>query len=84
MTPEASTFLAAALKSATLNGTFSPADVGARIGMDRHRAEAAARWLSNAGVLSLGFDQAANFTPEYRKAHAPAAKKARGAKANKK
>ena len=80
MTQEASTFLAAALKSATLNGSFTPADVGARIGMDKTRAEAAARWLSNAGVLVLGFDQAAHFSPEYRKAHAAPSKKARKAK----
>jgi hypothetical protein len=71
VTTEASTLLAAALKATTLSGSFSPADVGARVGMDKFRAQAAARWLANAGVLELGFDSAAHFTADYRKAHAP-------------
>jgi hypothetical protein len=78
MTKDASTLLAAAIKSATLTGSFSPAEVGARVGLDKVQSELAARWLANAGVLELGFDSAAHFTAEYRKAHAPppAAKKA--------
>jgi hypothetical protein len=39
--------------------------------MDKFRAQAAARWLANAGVIELGFDSAAHFTADYRKAHAP-------------
>ena len=73
MNSEASTLLAAALKSASINGSFSPAEIGARIGLNKFQAEAAARWLANAGVLELGFDSAAHFTPEYRKANPPAA-----------
>jgi len=73
MTKDASTLLAAALKSATLTGSFSPAEVGARVGLDKVQSELAARWLANAGVLELGFDSAAHFTAEYRKAHAPPA-----------
>ena len=73
MTTEASTLLAAALKSATLKGSFCPTDLGARVGLNKIQAEAAARWLANAGVLELGFDSAAHFTPEHRKAHTPAA-----------
>ncbi len=69
MTSEASTLLAAALKSATLSGSFSPAELGARLGLNKFQSEAAARDLSNAGILELGFDCAANFSPEYRKAH---------------
>jgi hypothetical protein len=76
MTNEASTLLAAALKSATLSGSFSPAELGAKIGLNKFQAEAAARDLSRAGVLELGFDCAANFSPEYRKAHAKTPAKA--------
>lgn len=71
MTTEASAFLAAALKTATLNGSFSPKDIGAKIGLNKFQAEAAARSLANDGVLSLGFDSAAHFTPEYKKAKSP-------------
>ena len=71
MTPEATSLLAAAIKSATLAGSFDPVTVGARVGLDKFRAQAAARTLANAGVLELGFDCAANFTAEYRKASAP-------------
>jgi hypothetical protein len=69
MTNEASTLLAAALKSATLSGSFSPAELGAKVGLNKFQAESAARDLSNAGVLELGFDCAANFSREYRMAH---------------
>jgi hypothetical protein len=82
MTTEATSFLAAALKSATINGSFSPADIGAKIGLNKFQAEAAARSLANNGVLSLGFDSAAHFTPEYRKSQA--GKSAKAAKPAKK
>jgi len=71
MPPEADTLLTAALKSATLRGSFCPATVGAKVGLDKFRALAAARWLANAGVLVLGFDSSAEFSPEYRKAQSP-------------
>jgi hypothetical protein len=74
MTHEASALLAAALKTATLGGSFAPADVGARVGLNKFQSQTTARDLSNAGVLVLGFDGAAEFSPKCRKAHAPAPK----------
>mgnify|MGYP001605946499 CR=1 FL=1 len=44
MTTEASTLLAAALKSATLSGSFSPTALGARCGLNELQALAAARY----------------------------------------
>jgi hypothetical protein len=43
--------------------------------LNRAQAESAARSLSNAGVLTLGFDCSAHFTPDFRKMHAPAKRK---------
>jgi hypothetical protein len=83
MTKEASHLMAEALRVVKLNGSFSPAEIGSRIGLHKLQAEAAARLLSNAGVLVLGFDCAAHFSADFRKANAPAvaakkkAKKAR-------
>ena len=62
--------MAEALKRVTVSGSFSPAEVGARCGLTKPQAESAARDLSNAGVLTLGFDCSAEFTPGFRKAHA--------------
>jgi hypothetical protein len=75
MTSEASQLMNEALRTVGLNGSFSTADLGAKIGLSKPQAEAAARDLSNAGVLALGFDCAAFFTPEFRKARKPAEKK---------
>jgi len=61
-----------ALKRIKLDGSFSPAELGRRIGFDKLQSDAAARSLANQGVLIIGFDGAANFSPHYRKAHAPA------------
>jgi hypothetical protein len=72
MTHEAEKMLAAALKKVKLSGGFDPAQMGARIGLNRAQSETAARALANAGVLVLGFDFAAHFSPAYRKSHAPA------------
>jgi hypothetical protein len=69
MTKEAAELMAEALRVVKLNGTFSPAEIGARIGLHRVQAESAARSLSNAGVLILGFDCAAHFTTDFRKAN---------------
>jgi hypothetical protein len=82
MTKEASQLMAEALRVVTLNGSFSPSEIGARIGLHKLQAESAARSLSNAGVLVLGFDCAAHFSPDYRKAHMPvaAAKRPAGVK----
>lgn len=77
MTDDASTLLAAALKKATLQGSFSPAEIGAKVGLTKAQSELAARALSNAGVIVLGFDCAAHFSSDYRKAHAPPAAKLR-------
>lgn len=74
MTNEASQLLAEALKRVGVNESFCPAQMGKHIGLNKPQAEFAARALSNAGVLTLGFDSAAVFTLEYRKAHAAAAK----------
>ena len=76
MTKEATQLMAEALERVTVDGAFSPAEVGAGIGLDRAQAESAARALSNAGVLVLGFDCAAEFTPDFRKAQAAAGRKA--------
>lgn len=86
MNTDASELMAEALKRVSLSGSFMPAEIGAKVGLTKPRAEAAARLLSNAGVLVLGFDCAAHFSPDYRKARAkenpPAgAKKKRKAKA---
>ena len=72
MTKEAERLMAEALRTVKLNGSFYPADVGARVGMDKGQAELAARALANAGILVLGFDCVAEFSPDYRKAHLPA------------
>ena len=81
MTKDAEQLMAAALKAVKLNGTFSPVQIGAKIGLDRFKAEAAARWLSNAGVLELGFDCAAHFTRDFRNASAPPERKSAKKKA---
>ena len=73
MTNEAKRLLDKAMESVGLRGSFDPAELGAKVGLSRQQAESAARDLSNAGVLVLGFDLAAHFTPDYRKAHAPPA-----------
>lgn len=67
MTNEAAKFMAEALKRVKLDDNFIPAEIGKRIGLNRIQSEEAARSLSNAGVLELGFDNAANFTPEFQK-----------------
>jgi len=72
MTTEANRLMEEALKVAKLDGSFSPAEIGARVGLNKAQAESAARMLSNAGVLSLGFDCSANFTADFRKMRAPA------------
>lgn len=75
MTNEAQKLLEQAIKAVGLRGSFDPADMGHKVGLNRTQAEAAARMLSNAGVLVLGFDLAAHFTPEYRKFRGPTEKK---------
>ena len=75
MTTEANRLMAEALKVAKLDGSFDPAEIGARVGLNRAQAESAARMLSNAGVLSIGFDSAAHFTVDFRKMHAPPKRK---------
>jgi hypothetical protein len=67
MTRDAEQLMAAALKAVKVTGSFCPIEVGAKAGLDRWQAEAAARALSNAGILVLGFDSAAHFSPDFRK-----------------
>jgi len=67
MTTDASDLMAEALKRVDLKGTFSPEEIGAKVGLTKMRAEAAARFLSNQGILVLGFDSAAHFSPDFRK-----------------
>lgn len=67
MTNEANRLLDAAVKRVGLRSSFSPAEIGEDIGLDKHQAEAAARSLSNAGILELGFDCSATFSREYKK-----------------
>lgn len=76
MTAEANQLLTAALKKVDLRHGFSPAEIGAKLGMSKLQADAAARSLANAGVLVLGFDQSAEFSADYRKSKAPAPAKA--------
>lgn len=78
MTSEASKLMDEALRTVGVNGSFSTSDLGARIGLSKIQSDAAARDLSNAGVLDLGFDCAAFFTPEFRKAHRPVGRRAAG------
>jgi hypothetical protein len=68
MTKEAEQLMAEALKRVDLHDSFSPAEIGHRVGMNRFQSEAAARLLSDAGVLVLGFDCAASFSTDFRKA----------------
>ncbi len=79
MTTEATKLLETALKTATIDGSFSPAAIGARVGLSKAQAESAARALSNAGVLVLGFDCDAHFSVDYRRAN-----KSQGSKKRKK
>jgi hypothetical protein len=73
MTHEAEQLLAEAKRRVHLDESFCPVEVGARIDLPQPKAEAAARVLSNAGILILGFDCSAEFSPDYRKACAKAA-----------
>jgi hypothetical protein len=75
MTAEANQLLALALKKVDLRSGFSPAELGAKVGLSKIQAEAAARLLANAGVLVLGFDQSAEFSADFRKARSPAPEK---------
>jgi hypothetical protein len=80
MTPEAEQLLAEALRVVGLRGSFDPEELGGKIGLNKGRAEAAARALSNAGVLVLGFDNAAHFSSDFRRAKSPAEPKVKSAK----
>jgi hypothetical protein len=71
MTKEASLLMAEALKVVKVTGSFDPEEIGSRVGLDKMQAEMAARALSNAGVLVIGFDSAAHFSPDFRKANSP-------------
>jgi hypothetical protein len=70
MTPEADRLLTVALKKVALRDGFSPAELGARVGLSRLQAETAARVLANAGVLVLGFDHSAEFSDDFRRTKA--------------
>jgi hypothetical protein len=76
MTKEAEQMLAELLKTVKLNGSFDPEEIGNGIGLTKVQSEAAARQLSNAGILVIGFDSAAQFSPDYRKANRPVEPKA--------
>jgi hypothetical protein len=73
MTPEADQLLAVALKKVDLRDGFSPAELGARVGLSKLQAQAAARLLANAGVLVLGFDQSAEFSDDFRRSRSASA-----------
>ena len=72
MSTDASELMAEAIKRVDLKGSFSPEEIGAKVGLSKPRAEAAARILSNQGILVLGFDCAAHFSPDFRKSRRPA------------
>ena len=78
MTNEANRLLDAAVKRVGLRSSFSPAEIGQDIGLDKHQSEAAARHLSNSGILELGFDCSAAFSAEYRKLRTKDAPRAGG------
>ena len=67
MTKDAEQLMAEALKRVKMHDSFSPEEIGAKIGLPGPQAQAAARALSNAGILVLGFDCAAHFSPDFRK-----------------
>ena len=67
MTNEATLLLNAAVKVAGLHSSFSPAEIGQDIGLNKEQATAAARQLSSSGILELGFDCSASFSSAYRK-----------------
>jgi hypothetical protein len=69
MTPEAEQLLAVALKKVPLRDGFSPAELGARVGLSKAQAHDAARSLANAGVLVIGFDHSAEFSDDFRRAN---------------
>ena len=75
--------LTEAVRAVGLRGSFDPVELGEAIGLNRGQSETAARTLANAGILVLGFDNAAVFSPDYRKVHAPAVPKTRAGKADK-
>jgi hypothetical protein len=86
MTSEADQLLAVALKKVGMGDGFSPAELGARVGLNKMQAEGAARVLANAGVLVLGFDHSAEFSDDFRRsksfpANATSKRKGRPAKA---
>ena len=64
-----------ALKKVKLSSGFSPSEIGARIGLDKAQSETAARVLANEGVLVMGFDNDAHFSPHFRKSRAPIERK---------
>lgn len=67
MTIEATQFMAEAVKRVDLNGDFAPAEIGKRMGLSKLQSDAIARSLSDAGLLVIGFDNVAHFSPEYCK-----------------
>jgi hypothetical protein len=83
MNQEAQRMLTEAVRAVGLRGSFDPVELGKAIGLNRGQSETAARSLANAGILVLGFDNAAVFSPDYRKVHAPAVAKSKTAKAEK-
>jgi hypothetical protein len=87
MSPEADQLLAIALKKVSLRDGFSPAELGARVGLSKSQSQLAARALADAGVLVIGFDHSAEFSDDYRRKNtavvvAPPKKRARPAKAS--
>jgi hypothetical protein len=72
MSPEADRLLTIALKKVGLRDGFSPAELGARVGLSKMQSQLAARALADAGVLVLGFDHSAEFSDDYRRSKSPA------------
>ena len=70
MTNEATLLLDAAVKFVGLHSSFSPAEIGQDIGLNKEQATAAARQLSSSGILELGFDCSASFSVAYQKVRA--------------
>lgn len=73
MSPEADRLLEIALKKVDLRDGFSPAELGARVGLSKLQSQMAARALADAGVLVIGFDHSAEFSDDYRRSKTPPA-----------
>jgi hypothetical protein len=81
MASDADRLLEIALKKVGMRDGFSPEELGAKVGLNKVAAQAAARTLANAGVLVIGFDQSAEFSDDFRRSKTGPTKTGSAAKA---